>query len=431
MNESGNSIENHKNQVIDVTRHRTSYLSVDNLSLHLLWYSSAQLMDTKTSSVTYFSLAIYVLIRVVMNTSYRMIYPFLTIFARGLGVDISVISGLVANRAIVGAVDPFIFPFIETRGRKFGMLLGLGLFIGAMALVAVFPSLTMLGIALIFGLVGKAIFDPSLTSYVADHISYEKRGMAIGFMEFAWSLAFIAGVPVMGFVIARSKWSTPFGMLGVLGVIAFIFIALTLVDSAKPVHHQEGMFGHVKEIITTPVVLVALSIGLSMTAANEVVNLMFGVWLEDSFKLQITALAGASAIIGLSELGGEGFVTLFVDRVGKMRAAGIGLFANCIAAILLPFIGRTEVGALIGLFLFYITFEFTIVSLIPLMTEVMPAARATTLSFAGAANSLGRAVGALLAPTLYAFGFSVVTVAAVAFNLIGLAAVWYVSRYHA
>ncbi len=386
-------------------------------------------METKASSVNYFSLAIYTLIRVVMNTAYRMIYPFLTIFARGLGVDISVISGLVANRAIVGAMDPFIFPFIETRGRKFGLLLGLGLFIGAMALVAIFPSLTTLGIALIFGLVGKAIFDPSMASYVADHISYEKRGRALGFMEFAWSLAFIIGVPAMGVIIARSKWSTPFGLLGGLGIIAFIFIAFTLVDSAKPVHHQDGIFGHAKEIVTTPVVLVALSIGLSMTAANEVVNLMFGVWLEDSFKLQIAALAGASAIIGLSELGGESLVTLFVDRIGKMRAAGVGLLANCFAAILLPLIGRTEVGALIGLFLFYITFEFTIVSLIPLMTEVMPAARATTLSFSGAANSLGRAIGALLAPTLYAFGFSVVTGAAVVFNLLGLVAVWYVSRY--
>jgi len=387
-------------------------------------------MDEKKSSISYFSLAIYTLIRSVMNTAYRMIYPFLTIFARGLGVDISVISGLVANRAIIGAIDPFIFPFIETRGRKFGMLLGLGLFIGAMGLVALFPSLTTFGIALIFGLVGYVIFDPSLKSYVADHISYEKRGVAIGFMEFAWSLAFILGVPAMGFVIARSKWSSPFGILSALGVIAFIFIVLTLVDSAKPAHHQDGIFGHVKEIVTTPVVLVALSIGLSTTAANEVVNLMFGVWLEDSFKLQITALAGASAIIGLSELGGEGLVTLFVDRVGKMRAAGLGLFANCIAAILLPLMGRTETGALIGLFLFYITFEFTIVSVIPLMTEVMPAARATTLSFSDAANSLGRAIGALLAPTLYAYGFSVVTGAAVAFNLLGLVAVWYVSRYH-
>jgi predicted MFS family arabinose efflux permease len=365
-----------------------------------------------------------------MNTAFRMIYPFLAIFARGLGVEIGVISGLVANRAIVGAVDPFIFPFIETRGRKFGMLLGLGLLAAAMVLVAVFPSLTTLGISLILSWVGKQIFDPSLTSYVADHISYEKRGTAIGIMEFAWSLAFILGVPAMGFIIARSRWSAPFWILGILGLIAWFFTAFTLTDSEKPAHHQDGVFGHAKEIVTTPVVLSALSIGLWSTAANEVVNLMFGVWLEDVFKLQIAALAGASAIIGLAELGGEGSVALFVDRLGKTRAAGIGLLANCVAAILLPIIGRSELGGLIGLFLFYITFEFTIVSIIPLMTEVMPAARATTLSFAGAAGSVGRAIGALLAPTLYAFSFSAVTGAAVVFNLFGLAAIWYVSRHH-
>lgn len=389
-----------------------------------------QIIHHKGLLVSYLSLATYTLIRIIMNTAYRMIYPFLAFFARGLGVDVNMVSGLVANRAIVGAVQPFLFPFIETRGRKFGMLLGLGLFAVSTALVAIFPGFITLGIALIFGLVGKSFFDPSLTSYVADHISYEKRGTVIGMMEFAWSLAFILGIPAMGLIIAKSTWSAPFGLLAGLGFFAFLFVMLTLADSEKPLHHQDGVFGHVKQMLTTPVVPIAFSIGLSMTAANELVNLMFGVWLEDSFKLQITALAGASAIIGLSELGGEGLVALFVDRLGKVRAAGIGLLANCAAALLLPLIGRTEIGALIGLFFFYITFEFTIVSIIPLMTEVMPSARATTLSFAGAANSLGRAIGALLAPTLYAFSFSVITGTAVVFNLLGLAAVWYVSQHH-
>ena len=380
--------------------------------------------------MSYFQLATYMLIRLVLNTAFRMIYPFLSVFARGLGVEISVISGLVANRAIVGAASPFIFLFIEPRGRKFGMLLGLGLFVLSMGIVALWPNLATFGIALVFALVGKAIFDPSLTSYVADHVSYEKRGTAIGFLEFAWSLAFILGIPAAGFLIARSTWSAPFGVLGILAFVAFILILFTLTDSAKPVHHADGLFGNVKQIFTAPIVLIAFSIGLLVSAANEVVNLIFGVWLEDSFKLQIAALAGASAIIGLSELGGEGFVALFVDRVGKVRASGYGIVANCLAAILLPMIGRTPIGALAGLFLFYITFEFTIVSIIPLMTEVMPSARATTLSFASAANYLGRGIGALLAPTLYTFGFSILTGAAVAFNLLGLAAVWYVSRHH-
>ncbi len=365
-----------------------------------------------------------------MNTSFRMIYPFLAVFARGLGVEIGVISRLVANRALIGAATPFLFPFIETRGRKFGLLLGLGLFILGMGIVALAPSFFTFGAALILAMVAYTIFVPSLSSYVVDHVSYEKRGRAIAITEFSWSLAFFLGVPAVGFIIARSNWSGPFWALGVLGIAAFIFIVLTLKDSVKPAHPAEGIFGNFKAIITTPGVLIAFSIGMCITAANEVVNLMFGVWLEDSFKLQIAALAGASAVIGLSELGGEGLVALFADRIGKVRAAGVGILANCSAAVLLPIIGRTEPGALVGLFLFFISFEFTIVSTIPLMTEMMPSARATTLSFAGAANFIGRAVGALLAPTLYTFGFFIVTGAAVVFNLAGLAAVWYVSRHH-
>ena len=56
------------------------------------------------------------------------------------------------------------------------------------------------------------------------------------------------------------------------------------------------------------------------SAGNELVNLIFGVWLEDSFGLQIAALAGASAVIGFSELGGESLAALLTDRIGKPRA---------------------------------------------------------------------------------------------------------------
>jgi predicted MFS family arabinose efflux permease len=325
---------------------------------------------------------------------------------------------------------PFAIPFIETRGRKFGMLLVLGMFLLGASLVAFAPGITTLGLALIFGLIGKAFFDPSLASYIADHVPYEKRGTALAITEFAWSLAFIVGAPLVGWIISSFTWSTPFLIFGLLGFGAFLYMAFTLTDSEKPSRHVDGMWGNIKQLLQTPVVLVALSISLAIVAANEVVNVSFAVWLEDSFKLQIAALAGASAFIGLSELAGEGLVATFVDRVGKVRATGIGIVANCLAALLLPVIGRTQVGALTGLFLFYITFEFTIVSIIPLLTEVMPTARATTLSLAGAAHSIGRAGAAWLSPALYTLGFGSVTTAAIVFNVLGLAAVWYVSRHH-
>lgn len=375
-------------------------------------------------------LILLTLIRVTFNTAHRMIYPLLAVFARGLGVDVATVSALVANRALVGAATPFVFPFIESRGRKFGMALGLGLFVGGMILVGAAPNLFTLGAALILAMIGKAFFDPSVIAYLADNTPYERRGLITALSETAWSSAGIFGVPIMGFLIATFGWNSPFVSLGLLGVFSLAAI-LFLVRDTHPVEtHKDGALGNVRAIVTSPSVMAALSIGLFSVMANEIVNLMFGVWLEDSFHLQIAALAAASAVIGLSELSGEGLVALFADRIGKVRATGLGIASNCVAALLLPIIGGTEFGALVGLFFFYISFEITIVSQIPLMSEVMPKARATTLSFTAATHSLGRALGAIAAPHLYAFGFGAVTGVAIVVNLIGLAAVWYVSRHH-
>jgi predicted MFS family arabinose efflux permease len=73
--------------------------------------------------------------------------------------------------------------------------------------------------------------------------------------------------------------------------------------------------------------------------------------------------------------------------------------------------------------LFYITFEYVLVSHIPLMTEVMPSARATLLSFNVTGHSLGRMIGALVATFIYQrFGFLPVALTAILFNLFALLA---------
>jgi predicted MFS family arabinose efflux permease len=178
-----------------------------------------------------------------------------------------------------------------------------------------------------------------------------------------------------------------------------------------------------RSVLTNFPALAGISIAMWASAGNEMVNLIFGVWLEDSFGLKIAALAGASAVIGLSELSGEGLVALTTDRLGKPRALVLGLTGNALAALLLPIVGKTELGALIGLFLFYITFEYVMVSHIPLMTEVMPEARATLLSFNLTGHSLGRMIGALLATFIYQrLGFISVALISVLFNVFALLA---------
>jgi len=142
----------------------------------------------------------------------------------------------------------------------------------------------------------------------------------------------------------------------------------------------------------------------------------------------IIALGGAAAVIGLAELGGETMSGGLVDRFGKIPTIRVGLITNCFAALLFPFLGRSVIGAVIGLFLFFITFEFWLVSSIPMMTEIMPGARATLMAFNVAGLSLGRAIGAFVAPSLFAWGIGASAGAAIFFNLLALLALRSVSK---
>ncbi|RPJ25877.1 MAG: MFS transporter [Chloroflexi bacterium] len=365
-----------------------------------------------------FQLLVFMVLRTILNTMHRMVYPFLAVFARGLGVDVATLSFVVTARSLFGMFAPLLGAITDQRGRRFGMLLAVVLFTAGMGLVALAPSFVTFSIALLLAILSKYLFDPSMQAYFGDRVPYEKRGTALAVTEVAWSLAFIAGVPLVGYLISAYGWSAPFPLLAGLGLgmFAVIWWMIPRNDPASP-QPTIGSVKNVRAVLTNLPALAGISIALWASAANELVNLIFGVWLEDSFGLKIAALAGASAVIGFSELGGEGLVALTTDRLGKPRALALGLTGNILAALLLPVVGRTEIGALVGLFLFYITFEYVLVSHIPLMTEVMPGARATLLSFNVTGHSLGRMIGALLATFIYQrFGFLPVTWIAILFN---------------
>jgi predicted MFS family arabinose efflux permease len=350
-----------------------------------------------------------------------MAYPFLGVFARGLGVDVTSISLIVSARSFLGLLAPLVSSVSDHRGRKFGMLAGSIIFSLGVGSVVVAPSLITLSLALVLAMVGKYMFDPAMQAYLGDRVPYERRGLALSITEIGWSFAFIGGIPLVGLLIARFGWQAPFPLLAGLGLLIFA-IVWWMIPGEDPHHERsEGSWANLGSVLSNRKVIAAIGVGLWASAANEMVNLIFGVWLEDRFALKIAALGAASAVIGISELGGEGLVALFTDRIGKQRALAIGLSASALSSIALPFLGQSQTGALVGLFFFYITFEFVMVSHVPMMTEVMPGARATAMSFNLTGQSIGRGIGALLATFIYhSFGFPVIAGVAMLFNLFGL-----------
>ncbi len=124
--------------------------------------------------------------------------------------------------------------------------------------------------------------------------------------------------------------------------------------------------------------------------------------MESRFGLSVVELGLVSITIGVAELAGELATTAFVDRLGKRRAVLLGLASVAVVYAALPVLGQRLEWALVGLALLFFTFEFTIVSYLPLISELAPGARATMLSANVAAGTTARMIGSAAGTFLFA-----------------------------
>lgn len=351
-----------------------------------------------------FQLAAFSATRTVLNSGYRMIYPFLPVLARGLGVDLQAMALAVTARSLLGAASPALGSLADQRGRRFAMIGGLLLFGLGFALVPLRPVYAVVFVAFLLSGLGKLTFDPAVQAYLGDRVAYARRGLAIAITELGWSASSLIGIPLIGWLMDRRGWAAPFPWLAALAVGAALLLYRVIPAGDTRPGSGKSMRANFGLLLRHPPALAGLSVGVLTAAGNETVNIMYGAWMEDAFGLQVAALGAATAVLGTAELAGEGLVAGMSDRMGKRRMVALAIGLNAGAAVGLLLLGETLVGALVGLFFFYITFEVIVVGAIPMMTQILPTARATVLASNMAGLSLGRAIGASLGPTLFSIG---------------------------
>lgn len=385
-------------------------------------YAHTRVYNVWIMSVSGFKIKLHIglftLTRVALSSSFRMVYPFLPVFARGLGVEPTSLAMALSVRSFLGVLGPFLASIADTHDRKTGILLGIGLFTVGSGVVGIWPSFWsfILGTSLV--LLGNVVVIPSMNAYLGDHIPYEKRGRVLAFLELNWALAFIVGIPVVRVLLESYNWVTPFFLFSGVGLLFFLLFLWILPVNHIPKSEGNRIWKNLGRLVRTWPALAGMLVGILVTGSNETVNLIFGLWIEGQFGLNFAALTAASVVIGISELGGEVFTGLFLDSVGKHRMIWIFLGVNSLAALLLPLTGGVLGWAMAGLGLFYITFEIILVSTLTLMSEVMPDTRATMMAATVAGFSLGRMLGNLIAPGLFGISFWATCLAAVVLNVL-------------
>ncbi len=347
------------------------------------------------------------LARLVINTARRMTYTFAAAFARGLGVPLTSITSLIALNQTAGLFGPLFGYWGDRWGYRTVMLGGLGLLAVGLLSSGLFPGYATLMLALILAGLSKALFDPTALAYVGKRVPYHRRGLAMGLMELPWSASTLIGIPLVGLMIDRFTWRSPFVAMGCLAALSFVAVSWLIPRDGKgrdEAAEQPGVKETWRQAKRNPAVLAALGFALLMSLANDTLFVIYGVWLESTFSLSVVALGLSTMAIGVAELLGEGLTATVSDRLGLRQSLLIGMSFVVLTYLLLPLGEASLVLALGALFLAFLSFEFTVVTSFAYVSEIFPQARAVMMSSTLAAASIGRITGALIGGSLWLAG---------------------------
>lgn len=343
--------------------------------------------------------------KLLFNTSRRLIYPFAPELARGLNVDLSAITSVIAVNQATGLLGPVGASFSDRYGYRLFMLLSLAMLtIGTFSL-GLIPIYSVLVICFFLTGLAKSIFDTSLQAYIAGCVPFEKRGKIIGITELAWAGSTLVAIPLSGIVIERFSWQTPFFIISGLGLTCFLMLLVLMPKTGRTdtdhTEHPASMRSNWKKILKNRQVLSMLGFAFFVSLANDNLFVIYGAWLEQSYHLSIAAIGFGTILIGAAELLGEGCTALFSDRIGLRLSIFIGTLLSSIAYLVLPLLDTGLAFVLGGLFMVFFTFEFSMVTSMSLATEMVPELRASTMSAFFAIAGVGRVVGAFTGGLLW------------------------------
>ena len=372
------------------------------------------------------------IVRMVVNTAFRLLYPFVPELSREFGVSPEALTAAISARGFVGLLGPAIGAAADRLDRRTLMLIGLGGVSLAVVAIATTDALAVVAFGSALMAMAKLAYDLGVLSHIGDQTTYETRGRLVGLSEMAWSGAALIGLPLIGLAFGRFGVRIPLFVLA--GLIAVSMLAIRSVVASRPGnrHHPDAVSQRPAwhEILRLPSVLPMLICSLLIPFGNEILNAIYGRWLERSFGLSVESIGASAMVLGLAELAGEGCIALFSDRLGKRTLAISGALLGVIAYLALPVLSATgQVGlALVGVAGVYLGFEILVVGVIPIMTELAPGARGSLLSTAGAMQSVGRLFGSWVGLALFDVGIWPAALLAAFVNLLVSVILWRWSR---
>jgi DHA1 family inner membrane transport protein len=331
-----------------------------------------------------------------VNTSLRWIPFFLPTLAFAFDSSTSTLALLLGIAEACGLTTVFVGRRLDAGHERLVMIVSLIGVVVASGLALVGSSWLLAAAVVVLG-VSSAHITVAGHAWISARVPFERRAKFIGIFETSWAAALLVGVPFVALLISVFGWRGPFVAVAIVAIIAALLIG-TIDDGVRVVRRDDLAQGK------TPIsfdawLIIGASALLGMAGLTTIV--VAGTWLDESLGVSTAGVGLVAIAFGIAELTASAGSSAFADRLGKLRTVqfsttgalvGLGVIASAQTSL---FIGTT------GLLMFFVCFEYSIVTSFSLVSESMPEARGRALAVGNATGMLVRGTGVAAAGFLY------------------------------
>jgi DHA1 family inner membrane transport protein len=327
-----------------------------------------------------------------------------------------------------GFASPLLGRFVDRLPRPHAIAVGLGGTALGGLLAATSNGLVWFTVALLTITTSNLMLVVATGSWIADHVPFAQRSRVVGLNESSWALGLLVGVSAMGLVTAVSSWRWGYvaAALAAACVLVVLWIRLDRTDE-RPRPAPAVETDRSSATSAPPLALtgwLAVFTVLALLAASEALFVTFGPWLQDEFDVGDAVLAAATFGLGGVELAASGLSMTRTDRWGKERSITGGAVVMIVAALCFLAVNQWALPGMVFVAIYIGSFEFAIVSTIPIAGDLVPGRPARGIALLMAASTTGRAITTIPTTWLYdRVGISASAVLAVTWASIAVVAV--------
>jgi predicted MFS family arabinose efflux permease len=283
-----------------------------------------------------------------LGTDAFVVAGVLPVIARELHVTESLAGQLVTAFSFTYGFGAPVLAALTGRWSRNRVLFGaLGAFCLFNLASAFAPDFAMLLLTRILVGCSAAVFGPLAYTVGAALAPLEKRGKALALVASGLTIATVLGSPLGTWIGEQFGWRFSFGMVALLGGIAFLTLLVCGLPKAEatPALSLGVRLAPIKE----PRLLLALIPALLWNLGFYVIYTYIAPLLQQN--LHILDVSPFLLVNGLGPMIGNWLAGSIVDRIGSTRPIFVSLVALIIIEPLLAFMTHSIVGAVLILFL--------------------------------------------------------------------------------